>query len=443
MITMHIGFDDTDSPRMGCTTYIAALLVEKLCKLGVSFMDYPNLVRLNPNVPWKTRGNGALCLRIHCDKDFKEEIMEMVVDAVEENSDLDYAGTDPGTVFFFHDHIPSELKTFAKRAIQGIVKMEEALKLIKKFRAEAVGFKKGRGIIGGLAAIGETLEGDHTFEVIAYRTPQNRRTPRRIQASSVAEMDEKTSPLTFNNIDPEKRRILITPRGPDPILYGIRGEKPEVVKQAHEIVRSQEPIERWVIFRTNHGTDAHLRKVSSIHEIQPFNPVIARGIVVGEPRMIPGRHVIFSIKDETGQIDCAAYEPTGTLREAAKKLIEGDQVEVHGGVRLASPQHPITINLEKMRILTLAPKIDFRNPTCSQCGKRMKSMGRGKGFRCKKCGFRSSRLEKVAVESKRSLERKLYITSPRSQRHLAKPFLRYGREKSNAPKNVIKDWHSP
>ena len=159
--------------------------------------------------------------------------------------------------------------------------------------------------------------------------------------------------------------------------------------------------------------------------------------------MIPGRHVIFSIRDKTGEIDCAAYEPTGTLREAAKKLIEGDQVEVHGGVRPASPQHPITINLEKMRILRLVPKIDFRNPTCSQCGKRMESMGRGKGYRCKKCGFRSSRLEKVAVESKRSLERKLYITSPRSQRHLAKPFLRYGREKSNAPKNMIKDWHSP
>jgi len=443
MITMHIGFDDTDSPRTGCTTYIAALLVEKLCKLGVSFIDYPNLVRLNPNVPWKTRGNGALCLRIQCDESLTEGIMELVVDAVEKNSDLDYASTDPGVVFFFHDNVPIELRDFAKGAIQGIVKMETALKLIKKFGAEAVGFKKGRGIIGGLAAIGETLEGDHTYEVIAYRTPQNRGTPRRIQASSVAEMDEKTSPLTFNNIDPEKRRILITPRGPDPILYGIRGEKPEVVKQAHEIVRSQEPIERWVIFRTNHGTDAHLRKFSSIREIQPFNPVIVEGVVTEEPQMIPGRHVIFSIKDKTGQIDCAAYEPTGTLREAAIKLIKGDQVEVHGGVRPASPQHSVTINLEKMRILKLASKIDFHNPTCSQCGKRMESMGRGQGFRCKKCGFRSSKLEKVAVESKRSLERQLYITSPRSQRHLAKPLLRYGREKSNTPKNMIKDWHSP
>ncbi|MCJ7699028.1 DNA-binding protein, partial [Candidatus Bathyarchaeota archaeon] len=61
---LHIGLDDTDSTRRGCTTYVAAVLVEELEKLGACFIDYPNLVRLNPNVPWKTRGNGALCLRI-------------------------------------------------------------------------------------------------------------------------------------------------------------------------------------------------------------------------------------------------------------------------------------------------------------------------------------------------------------------------------------------
>jgi len=442
MTTIHVGFDDTDSPRMGCTTYIAAVLVEKLCKIGVSFVDYPNLIRLNPNVPWKTRGNGALCLRIRCDISLIEKIKEIVLETVEKNSDLDYANTDPGVVFF-RNKIPSRLKIFSKQAIQGVVKMEEALKLIRKFKAEAAGFKKCRGIIGGLAAIGETLEGDHTYEAITYRAPQNRGTPRKIQVSSVIEMNEKTAPLTFNNIDPEKRRILIAPRGPDPVLYGIRGEKPQVVKHAHEIVRSQEPIERWVIFRTNHGTDAHLRKINFISEIKPFNPVIAEGVVNGKPRMIPGRHVIFSIKDKTGQIDCAAYEPTGALREAAKKLMQDDQIEVHGGVHSASPQHPVTINLEKMRILKLVPKIDYRNPVCSQCNKRMESMGREKGFRCKKCGFRSSMLKKVPVESERSLERKLYITSPRSQRHLTKPLLRYGRERSNAPKNMIKKWHSP
>jgi len=442
MIKMHIGFDDTDSPRTGCTTYIAALLVEKLLSMGAHFTDYPNLIRLNPNVPWKTRGNGALCLRIKCTKNNVEKIKETVIDAVEENSDMDYRGTDPGAVFFF-DNVPQEVKDFARRTIQGVVEMKEALGLIKRFKAEAVGFKKGRGIIGGLAAIGENLGGDHTYEVIAYRTPENRGTPRRLEVSSVKEMNEKTSPLTFNNIDPEIGRILITPRGPDPILYGIRGENLGGVKKAHKIIRQQEPVERWVIFRTNHGTDAHLRRVSSVREIQTFSPVIVRGVVAEEPQIIPGGHVIFSVRDETGEIDCAAYEPTRTLCEAAKNLIAGDLVEVSGGVRPASLKHSITVNLEKLRVLKLAPKIAFFNPTCPQCGKRMKSMGREKGFRCDRCGFRSSELKKVAVKGRRNFKRGLYVTSPGSQRHLTKPLCRYGREKSDAPKRMIKGWHFP
>jgi len=439
---MHIGFDDTDSPKMGCTTYVAALLVMKLHQIGATFTDYPNLIRLNPNVPWKTRGNGALCLRIRCNEELVEEIMETTIDTVEKNADLSYNGTDPGVVFLFNN-IPDELRTFAKRTIQGIVKMKEALKLVKMFRAETVGFKNGRGIIGGLAAIGETLEKDHTYEVITYRTLKNRGTPRRIQASSIREMNEKTSPLTFNNIDPEKNRILITPRGPDPILYGIRGVNPKAVKQAHEIVHSQEPIERWVIFRTNHGTDAHLRRINSISEIQPFNPVVVQGDLAKEPEVILGGHVIFTIKDENGKVDCAAYEPTGTLRKVAKKLIAGDLIEAYGGVRQASSKHPVTINLEKIRILKLAPKISFFNPKCPHCSKRMKSMGKEKGFRCDKCGFRSSKLKKVAVKNKRVLKKGLYITSQRSQRHLTKPILRYGREKANAPKKMIVNWHFP
>jgi len=442
MIKMHIGFDDTDSPRTGCTTYIAALLVEKLLLMGASFTDYPNLVRLNPNVPWKTRGNGALCLRIKCHNNLIEKIMETVINTVEENADLGYEGTDPGVVFFL-DSIPQEVEDFAKRTIQGLVKMKEALKLIKTFKAEAMGFKKGRGIIGGLAAIGETLNEDHTYEIIAYRTPENRGTPRRLQASSVTEMNEKTSPLTFNNIDPETGRILITPRGPDPIFYGIRGENPEAVKQAHEMIHQQEPVERWIVFRTNHGTDAHLRRISSIREIQSFNPVVVQGLVAKEPQVIPGGHVIFSIKDETGEIDCAAYEPTGALCEAAKNLIAGDFVEAFGGVRPASSKHSITVNLEKVRILKLAPKTVFFNPACPQCGKRMNSMGKGKGFRCQKCGFRSPELKKVAVKGKRDLKMGLYVTSSRSQRHLTKPLCRYGREKCRAPKRMINGWHFP
>lgn len=80
---LHIGFDDTDSPSGGCTTYIAARLVDVLSGLGARFVDYPNLLRLNPNVPWKTRGNGAVCLRVEIDKTCEEDVRKSVLKLVE------------------------------------------------------------------------------------------------------------------------------------------------------------------------------------------------------------------------------------------------------------------------------------------------------------------------------------------------------------------------
>ena len=441
MTKVHLGFDDTDSPEMGCTTYIAALLVERLEALGVRFLDYPNLIRLNPNVPWKTRGNGAICLRFSCGEHLLEEILWTAVDVVEENSDLKHEKTEPGIVLFTGD-VPRELADFSKRAIRGVVSVEEALSLIGKFGAEAVGFKGGRGIIGGLAAIGETLTGDHTYELLAYRTPENRGTPRRVDAESVVEMDRRTSPYTFNNVDPETGRILITPHGPDPVLYGIRGESAEVVKEAHKMVRVGEEIERWVIFRTNQGTDMHLTYVDAISKLRPYHPAIVRGEVVGNPTVIPGGHVFFQIRDDSGSVQCAAFEPTGVLNRVARSLAPGDLVEVYGGVKPPSNAHPLTLNLEKMRVLRLAPKEVRVNPRCPKCGRRMESMGAEKGFRCRKCGHRDRNAKKVVVRVERKLKPGLYITSPRSQRHLTKPLRRYGMEKSGSPSSMIDGWHS-
>jgi tRNA(Ile2)-agmatinylcytidine synthase len=443
MVALHVGFDDTDSLRGGCTTYIAALLVEKLQQLGATFNDYPNLVRLNPDVPWKTRGNGALCLRIACNKSMVDSIFEVIADTVEKNSDLSFKDTDPGIVFYYGAEIPREIKAFAKKTIQGIVKMEQALKLIEKFEAEALGFGTGYGIIGALAAIGETLDGDHTYEVIAYRTPENRGTRRLLDPESVKEMDQKTYPETFNNIDPETKRILITPRGPDPILYGVRGETAEAVIRAHKTIRPLEPVERWVVFRTNHGTDAHLRKINKLSSIKPYSPVIVKGIVASMPKLIPRRHRIFSIKDETGKVDCAAYEPTGTLRKIARQLLVGDYIEVYGGVRPSTSEYSLTVNLEKLRILKLAQRLIAFNPKCLECGRSTSSMGTGQGFRCSKCGFRSSTLRKVLVEEKRSIIEGLFVTSPRSQRHLTKPLSRYGKEKTCKPEGMLASWHFP
>ena len=211
---MHIGLDDTDSTKGGCTTYLAALLIEALEKFQVEFIDYPGLIRLNPNVPWKTRGNGALCLRFKYDAEFEEQIKETALTLWEENSAIKEKGTDPGIVFLKTPEIPVELEAYAKRTETSIVTLKEAMSLIKKFEGEACGFNSCRGIIGALAAIGETLNCDHTYELIAYRAPQNWGTKRKVDEASIFEMDTQLQPYTFNNVDCEKRRVIITPRGP-------------------------------------------------------------------------------------------------------------------------------------------------------------------------------------------------------------------------------------
>jgi tRNA(Ile2)-agmatinylcytidine synthase len=217
-----------------------------------------------------------------------------------------------------------------------------------------------------------------------------------------------------------------------------------VVKKAFELIKPLEQVERWLVFRTNQGTDAHLTRVAALNQVTPYSSVIAKGVVSRNPRIIPVRHVIFSIKDETGKVDCAAYEPTGALRKVARKLMVGDSVEVHGAVRKPSAGKLLTINLEKLKVLALAPKVVLQNPVCKKCGKRLKSMGKNKGFRCEKCGARFDAARKVQTVVERELKAGLYVTSTRSQRHLTKPLRRYGLEKRGAEASgMIENWHSP
>jgi tRNA(Ile2)-agmatinylcytidine synthase len=441
-IRLHIGLDDTDSPRKGCTTYIGALLVEKLEALGCKFFDYPNLVRLNPNVPWKTRGNGAVCLRVDCEDDITDKVRETVLDTVTANADLEYARTDPAVAFLEGD-VSEDLTEFSKRVLREIVTVEEARAAAAKSNVDVSLIKGNRGMIGALAAIGETLQDDYTYEVIAYRKCENRGSVRRVRRESILKMDQETGPLTFNNYDQKKRRVLITPRGPDPILYGIRGETAEIVMKAHSLVVSDEEIERWVIYRCNHGTDAHLSKVEHIIEMRPHNPVIGLGTVSSFPKVIPGGHVIFELKDESGVVDCAAYEPTGDFRDVVRSLIPGDVVEVFGGVREASSGNPITINLEKIKIVKLADEIRYLNPTCSVCGKRTESSGRNQGFRCPKCSRTFPPSARILKIEPRRLTEQLYIPPPRAHRHLTKPHSRYGREKKTDPTPPSMIWHYP
>jgi tRNA(Ile2)-agmatinylcytidine synthase len=373
----------------------------------------------------------------------EQRIEETTVRLVEAHSDLEWKGTDPGIVFLKTSQVPQEIIDFAKDAETGIVTLKEALKLIRKFHAKALGYNTQRGIIGALGAIGETLSADHTYELIAYRKPENIGTKRRVDEESIFKMDEALKPCTFNNVDTEKRRVIITPRGPDPILFGIRGETPSVVKQAFNMVKPLEPVERWMIFRSNQGTDAHLKPIQALIEAQPYSSIVAKGTVSRNPEVFPVRHVIFAIEDATMEIDCAAYEPTGALRKIAKELMVGDEIEVYGAIRKPRAGKPLTVNLEKIRILKIAKTTRRQNPSCPNCGKHLKSMGKNQGFRCEKCKTKYPEVTKSEVAQERTLVPGLYVTSTRSQRHLTKPLRRYGLERHGEElEKLIEEWHS-
>jgi tRNA(Ile2)-agmatinylcytidine synthase len=441
-VLLHIGFDDTDSPSGGCTTYIAARLVDVLSDLGARFVDYPNLLRLNPNVPWKTRGNGAVCLRVEIDKTREADARKSVLKLVESYADFDCDNTNPGVVFLA-GAVPAGLIEFSETVVKTVVSLDDALRLADSHEASAIGFKNMRGVIGGLAAVGGLQRGDHTYEFLGYRLPGNWGTPRRVDPDSVVRMDEATSGSTFNNVDPETGRVLIAPKGPDPVLLGIRGEDPSAVREAGLMVAS-EPMERWVIFRTNQGTDAHLGSRVPVSSLSPYNPAILEGLVSDPPKTIQGGHVFFGLMDEAGRVDCAAYEPTGSFRDIVRRLIPGDRVRVYGGVRGDAPPERLTFNMEKLEVLALARDLRKVNPTCPECGGSMESMGRGKGFRCRSCGFRGAEMEKRTVEAERQIGEGLFMPPPRAQRHLSKPKVRYGREKSGIARPELDgQWHWP
>ena len=44
----------------------------------------------------------------------------------------------------------------------------------------------------------------------------------------------------------------------------LRGESPETVKKAYEMVKPLEPVAQCVIFQSNQGTDAHLKRVETL-----------------------------------------------------------------------------------------------------------------------------------------------------------------------------------
>ena len=409
---MFIGFDDTDSKQGMCTTYIAAVLIERLKSYGK--VSNPRLIRLNPTIKYKTRGNAAIAISI--DTEHQKEVEEITIKTIEDLAELKEENTNPGVVFA--PNVPDEIKLFSKRAVKETIRIDEAKKLISKYGLHHKGFKNKRGLIGALAAVGAEFD-DFTYELITYRYKDQWGSKRNIDRQSVFKADRETYPLTWDTVDLVNKKIVFFPHSGCPVLYGIRGDEVSAIVKAKNIIKS-EAFERSVLFTTNQGTDSHLIS-SEISEVKEGCSYILRGKIRDDPHTISGGHVIFSISDGSACIDCAAYEPTKNFRDIVRALLKDDVITAFGSVKNN------TINLEKIEVEYLKDKFTYTNPKCPKCDKTMKSSGKGQKYRCKSCKTYSDEKDRFLVE--RVIEPGLYEVPPVARRHISKPLIREKYEK--------------
>ena len=438
---LDIGIDDTDSLKGGCTTYVAYCVIKGIAKeLGLQVNDYPCLVRLNPNFPPKTKGNGAIRLSVRLDGVDLESLIETVTRIVRKHSRIEDEGTEPAIAFYSVGPDQQELHDFYRLVLVEVVSPEEGVRLADDLGIKMIYLKDlKKGVVGSLAALGADLSGDHTFELLAYRTEGMWGKRRLVDEHSVIAMDQETSPLTFNNYDYTNRRVLITPHGPDPILVGIRGETPEILTRAFEMLRFGEQVDGYAIFKTNQGTDAHFEalKHRPMARMSPFSVACFSGDISRRPVVIRGGHVLFSVESKGAEMPVVCFAESGGLTKKARELELGDWVRVCGGTR--SKGASICLNLERLEIVTVSVKKARRPPMCSHCGRRCKSKGLRQGYACPECGRLFRRPQIATVE--RALEPGTYLPDAGSMRHLAKPLSRVGLEKPRgrvAP--LIQNW---
>ncbi|MDF1533314.1 MAG: tRNA(Ile)(2)-agmatinylcytidine synthase [Methanosarcinaceae archaeon] len=416
---MIIGIDDTDSRNGMCTTYLCAVLLDELKAYG-SIIGLPLLMRLNPTIPYKTRGNASVAINI--DTDQPQKVIDHVISSIGSMAEMVSENTNPGVAFVPDNDVErtkQALCEFFRSAVTDVLTIDDAKELACELDIPHKCFKNGRGLIGALAACGAMLDcdWDHTYEYIAYREQNVWGTLRSVDNTSLHKADIETYPSTWDTVDCANDLIVCVPRSPDPVLFGIRGKSVDDVTRAAGLIES-EPIERSVAYRTNQGTDMHLIPATNISDIKEMHSYIIEGTVSKTPETIQGGHVILSIRDSKGdEIDCAAYEPTKNFRALVRKLIENDKIVVYGSVS------ENTLNIEKIQIRSLAAKSESQNPVCPSCGKRMKSAGVGQGYRCKKC--KTTANSAVSIEVNRELEVGLYEVPPSARRHLAKPLVRF------------------
>lgn len=433
---MFVAADDTDSMRGNCTTYLATeIIFDLIHNCNLDLIGPPRLVRLNPAIPWKTRGNGSLVMRfgkgkgkktfigeingepVYSFEDMedwepnKEIILERIKPLVEKYHDPEYS--DPGIVV--SEKRPSE--EFYFLGVRRVVERDTIVAELERIGAVRYELGCGRGIIGCTCGMA-WIPNDFTYELLSYR-PQERWGTERIFDRDSVYVADHTIPSSFNSWEDRSGRVAIVPATPCPVMYGFRGDDISDLIRGHDIIKT-EPQSRWLVFLTNQGTDDHIIYDCPREEFIPNSSYSVKGIVKKVER-IRGGHTFMTIDSEYGGVVCAAYEPSREFRHAIDWLTPGDKVEVLGELR----ESPRSLNIEKLHVLETVDEYEkISNPVCPSCNRLMVSVGKGKGYRCRQCKTKSD--TPIMKKNTRWIVPGWYEPPVAARRHLSKPLKRMG-----------------
>lgn len=430
---MYVAIDDTDSMNGNCTTFLATEIIKELNDLDL--IGNPRLVRLNPAVPWKTRGNGSLVMRfgkgkgksrligniqgvpLYCYdrmdnyEPSEKELIERIKPLMEKYHEDE---SDPGLVV-------SRVKPSQKFYWNGVRKIMDRSDIeseILRIGASKYEIGCGRGVIGCVCGMAWRPR-DSTYELLAYRPKDRWGTERVFDPLSIRDMDHSL-PTTFNSWEDRMQKVAMVPATPCPVMYGLRGDDPNELMIGHDMIKT-EPQDRWVIFLTNQGTDDHI--IHDFKELIPNSSYYLEGTVTSYAEHIQGGHAFVKISTEYGLITCGAYEPSKEFRYMLDNLAPGDEIGLMGEYR----ESPRTLNIEKIRVLHVEEIYEkISNPVCPSCGNTMGSCGKNSGYRCRRCHTRSS--ESVGRKKIRWMAEGWYEPPTAARRHLSKPLKRMGAE---------------
>jgi tRNA(Ile2)-agmatinylcytidine synthase len=320
---IYIAIDGFDTPYAGCTTHFTVFLLKKIMNKisSVELEKNPFLVRLNPAVPWRTRGNASISLVLSVgDGRGLNRIIDVSKEAVAKYTEA--IGGNKGTIIIAE---PSEgLESFStrvyKKAVVDIVPRELVLRKLENIRyVRLIGRES---VVGAVSAIGFlNKEGEHSYELIAYREP-GRIGKRRVSDESVLEAERMYNTL-FNNYDYLRKRSVASPAGPDPVLIGLRGLDAYDLVKAFDEIEIGEPVWAKCLFITNQHTDAHMvpRVIGSLRIYQTG---FVEGVVVSEPRVKKKGHTEIVLTDSTWYIKTIFFAETRPMNKIAQKLRMGD-----------------------------------------------------------------------------------------------------------------------